>query len=54
MSNKMTKEAKHKKLLATHNNNIIISDMNLKEKYTNFEISKLKEISDAIIKEFTV
>ncbi len=37
------KELKHNKLLETHNNNITISDMNLKDKFTNFEISRLQE-----------
>lgn len=43
MNNVMSKETKHKKLIKTHTNNIIISDINLKDKYTNFEHSKLKE-----------
>lgn len=39
----MSKETKHNKLSETHTNNIKISDMNLKDKYTNFETSKLQE-----------
>ena len=42
-TNQMLTETKHKKLMETHNNNIIISDMNLKDKFTNFENSRLKE-----------
>jgi len=38
-----TKENKHLKLMKAHNNNIIISDKNLSDKYTNFEDSKLDE-----------
>lgn len=34
---------KHLKLIKTYQNNIIISDMNLKNKYTHFENSKLNE-----------
>lgn len=43
MENSMTKKTKHKKLIETHINNIAISDMNLTDKYTNFEQSRLKE-----------
>ena len=43
MTKEMSKSTKHKKLIETHTNNIIISDMNLKDKYTNFEESRLKE-----------
>ena len=43
MDNSISKETKHKKLIQTHKNNIIISDKNLDDKYTNFENSKLKE-----------
>lgn len=43
MENTMLKETKHKKLIETHTNNIIISDMNLENKYTNFESSRLQE-----------
>ena len=39
----MSTETKHKKLIETHSNNITISDMNLKDKFTNFENSRLKE-----------
>lgn len=39
----MSKKTKHKKLIETHINNIIISDLNLEDKYSNFENSKLKE-----------
>lgn len=39
----MLKETKHKKLIETHTNNIKISDMNLSDKYTNFEETLLKE-----------
>ncbi len=41
--NTMSKETKHKKLVETHTNNITISDMNLNDKYTNFEQSRLNE-----------
>ena len=37
------KERNHKKLKKAHDNNIIISDMNLGDKYTAFEDSKLNE-----------
>ncbi len=37
------KSIKHEKLLNAHKNNIIISDKNLKDKYTKFEDSKLDE-----------
>lgn len=43
MKNQMSIETKHKKLIKAHNNNITISDMNLKDKFTNFENSKLTE-----------
>ena len=43
MTNQMSTGTKHKKLIETHSNNITISDMNLKDKYTNFENSRLKE-----------
>lgn len=39
----MKDKTKYKKLLEAHNNNIKISDYNLKDKYTNFEISKYDE-----------
>lgn len=38
-----TKEKKHLKLMKAYQNNISISDMNLDNKYTNFEDSKLDE-----------
>ena len=41
--NKMKKETKHLKLMKAYNNNIIISDLNLKDKFTEFENSKLNE-----------
>lgn len=41
--NNMSKETKYKKLIETHTNNLIISDKNLKDKYTNFESSRLQE-----------
>lgn len=40
---KMKKETKHLKLMKAHGNNITISDMNLKDKFTEFENSKLNE-----------
>ena len=43
MANQMSTETKHKKLIETHSNNITISDMNLGDKYTHFEDSKLDE-----------
>lgn len=43
MTTKMKKETKHIKLMKAHNNNITISDMNLKDKFTEFENSKLNE-----------
>lgn len=36
-------DIKHNKLLNTHKNNIIISDMNLDNKFTHFEDSKLNK-----------
>lgn len=39
----MKLETKHLKLIKAHTNNITISDMNLKDKYTEFENSKLNE-----------
>lgn len=39
----MNSEIKHLKLIKAHTNNITISDMNLKNKYTEFENSKLNE-----------
>ena len=43
MSIKIKKSTKHLKLIKTHDNNIKISDMNLKNKFTEFENSKLIE-----------
>ncbi len=43
MINEISTETKHKKLIETHNNNITISDKNLKDKFINFENSRLKE-----------
>lgn len=43
MDNNLKQNRKHTKLIKTHQNNLIISDMNLKDKYTNFEDSKLSE-----------
>jgi len=39
----MKDKTKYRKLLKAHNNNIKISNYNLKDKFTNFEISKLDE-----------
>lgn len=39
----MKLETKHLKLIKAHTNNTTISDMNLKNKYTDFENSKLNE-----------
>lgn len=50
---KMSKKTKHNKLIKTHTNNITISDMNLKDKYTNFEISRLNE-SETLLYEINV
>lgn len=43
MDNNLKQNRKHTKLIKAHQNNLIISDMNLKDKYTNFEDSKLSE-----------
>ncbi|MBQ2946958.1 MAG: type II toxin-antitoxin system PemK/MazF family toxin [Bacilli bacterium] len=43
MDNTLEQNRKHTKLIKAHQNNLIISDMNLKDKYTNFEDSKLSE-----------
>ncbi len=43
MNNEILKKTKMKKLVEAHTNNIEISNMNLKDKYTNFEQSKLQE-----------
>ena len=39
----MKQETRYIKLIKTHKNNIIISNMNLKDKFTQFENSKLDE-----------
>lgn len=39
----MKQETKHIELMKAHDNNIKISDMNLKDKFTEFENSKLNE-----------
>ena len=39
----LKEETKHIKLMKAHDNNIKISDMNLKDKFTEFENSKLNE-----------
>ena len=49
----MKKETKHLKLIKTHDNNIQISDMNLKDKFTEFENSKLNE-SETLLYEINV
>ena len=49
----MKKETKHIKLMKAHNNNIQISDMSLKDKYTEFENSKLNE-SETLLYEINV
>lgn len=41
--NTMKKETKRLKLIQTHQNNITLSDMNLLDKFTEFENSKLNE-----------
>lgn len=41
--NIMKKETKHLKLMQAHQNNITLSDMNLPDKFTEFENSKLNE-----------
>lgn len=50
MNNELLKETKYKKLKRTHSNNLLISDKNLKEKYINFESSRLQE-SETLIYE---
>jgi hypothetical protein len=42
-TSEISKQSKHLKLIQTHYNNIKISDMNLKDKFTEFENSKLNE-----------
>ena len=46
-------ENNHLKLIKTHNNNIKISDMNLPNKYTEFENSKLNE-SETLLYEINI
>lgn len=43
MNTEMKDKTKYLKLLEAHNNNIEISNFNLSDKYTDFEISKLDE-----------
>ena len=45
-------EKKHLKLMKAYQNNVTISDMNLSNKYTNFEDSKLDE-SKTLLYEIT-
>ena len=49
----MKQKTKHLKLIKSHNNNIKISDMNLKDKFTEFENSKLVE-SETLLYEVNV
>ena len=49
----MKQETRHLKLMKAYNNNIQISDMNLKDKYTEFEKSKLNE-SETLLYEISV
>ena len=49
----MKQETKHLKLMKTYNNNILISDMNLEDKFTEFENSKLNE-SETLLYEVKV
>lgn len=42
-SKRMKDKTKYKKLLEAHSNNILISNYNLKDKFTDFENSKLNE-----------
>ena len=49
----MKQEAKHRKLTKAHINNIKISDMNLKDKFTEFENSKLNE-SETLLYEINI
>ena len=49
----MKQETKHIKLMKAHDNNIQISDMNLKNKFTEFENSKLNE-SETLLYEINV
>lgn len=43
------KQKKHLKLMKSYQNNVKISDMNLEDKYTYFEDSKLDESKNFII-----
>ena len=49
----MKQETKHLKLMKAYNNDIQISDMNLKDKFTEFENSKLNE-SETLLYEVNV
>ena len=49
----MKQETKHLKLMKTYNNDIQISDMNLKDKFTEFENSKLNE-SETLLYEVNI
>lgn len=49
----MKQEIKHLKLMKEYNNNVLISDMNLKDKFTEFENSKLNE-SETLLYEVKV
>lgn len=49
----MKKETKYIKLIRAHNNNIQISDMNLKDKFIEFENAKLNE-SETLLYEINV
>lgn len=51
--NTMKKETKHLKLIQTHQNNITLSDMNLSDKFSEFENSKLNE-SETLLYEVTL
>lgn len=49
----MKHETKHFKLMKAYNNNVLISDINLKDKFTEFENSKLNE-SEILLYEVTM
>ena len=49
----MKQDTKHIKLIKAHHNNIQISDMNLKDKFTGFENSKLNE-SETLLYEIKI
>ena len=51
--NTMKKETKHLKLIQTHQNNITLSDMNLSDKFSEFENSRLNE-SETLLYEVTL